>query len=74
MLAYYLMWHMKTSLSALFADDGMGGERKYTFDYVMESLKSIREDTVEFCGAGTKIVTESNGEQKRILDLMNAVS
>jgi hypothetical protein len=42
------MWHMKQRLQPLFEEDGVGTQRKYTFDYVIENLKSIRKETVEF--------------------------
>ena len=48
MLAYYVMWHMKQLLQPLFEIDGKGAGRKYTFDYIMETLKCIRKNTVEF--------------------------
>lgn len=70
MLAYYLMWHMRQRLSDLFAEDGAGKDRKYTFDYVIELLKSIREETVEFYGASTVVITKASREQQRILDLL----
>ena len=70
MLAYYLMWHMQTRVAPLFAEDGVGGDRKYAFDHVIELLKCICENTVEFYGAPTKLITEPSEEQKHILELM----
>jgi transposase len=70
MLAYYLVWHMRSRLAPLFAGDGVGGDREYTYDHVIELLKSIRENTVSFCGATTKLITEQSDKQRRILDLM----
>lgn len=70
MLAYYLMWHMQRRVAPLFAEDGVGGERKYAFDHVIELLKCICENTVEFYGATTKLITEPSEEQKHILELM----
>jgi transposase len=72
MLAYYLMWHMQTRLASLFAEDGAGCERKYTFDHVIELLRCICENTAEFYGTTTKLITESSEEQKHILELMQA--
>jgi hypothetical protein len=40
MLAYYIMWHMKQRLQPLFDEDGVGTKRKYTFDYIIEILKT----------------------------------
>jgi len=70
MLAYYVMWHMKQRLQPLADSDGVGARRKYTFDYIMESLKSIRKETVEFCNARSSIITSQTDEQKRILELL----
>jgi transposase len=70
MLAYYLMWHMQTRLAPLFAEDGAGGDRKYTFDHVIELLRCICENTSEFYGTTTKLITEPSEEQKQILELM----
>jgi transposase len=70
MLAYYLMWHMQTRLAPLFVEDGAGGDRKYTFDHVIELLRCICENTAEFYGTTTKLITEPSEEQKRILELM----
>ncbi len=70
MLAYYVMWHMNKRLQPLFDSDGEGANRKYTFDCVMEILKSIRKETVEVCGAASSIITSPTVEQKRILQLL----
>jgi transposase len=70
MLAYYVMWHMNQRLKPLFDANGVGPDRKYTFDYVMETLKSIRKETVEVCGVETSVITTPNEEQKHILQLL----
>jgi transposase len=70
MLAYYIMWHMKQRLQPLFDDDGMGTKRKYTFDYIIEILKSIRKETVEFCNTKTNVITQLTEEQNRIMQLL----
>ena len=70
MLSYYLMWHMKQRLKPLFDKDGVGSNRKYTFDYVMECLKCIREEKVDFCGAISTVITTPTVEQQEILDLL----
>ena len=70
MLAYYVMWHMNQRLKPLFESDGVSEDRKYTFDYVIEILKSIRKETVEVCSHRSSIVTTPNEEQKRILQLL----
>jgi len=70
MLAYYVMWHMKQSLKPLFDADGVGRKRKYTFDYIMEILKGIRKESVEFCKAQSVVITKPNEEQQYILNLL----
>jgi transposase len=70
MLAYYVMWHMKQRLQPLFETNKNGTYRKYTYDYIMENLKSIRKETVEFCNAKTSIITTPTEEQKRIFELL----
>ena len=70
MLAYYVMWHMKQMLKPLFDADRTGAGRKYTFDYVIETLKSIRKETVEICDAKSSVITTPSNEQKHILKLL----
>jgi transposase len=70
MLAYYVMWHMKQRLKPLFESDGKGAGRKYTFDYVMETMKCIRKESVDFCNVSSSVITEPTGEQRRILQLL----
>jgi transposase len=70
MLAYYVMWHMKQRLRPLMDSDGTGVRRKYTFDYIMEILKSMRKETVEFCNAQSSIITVPTDEQNRISQLL----
>jgi transposase len=70
MLAYYVMWHMKQMLRLLVDCDGAGARRKYSFDYIMESLKSIRKETVEFCNAQSSVITAPTEEQSSILQLL----
>jgi transposase len=71
MLAYYVMWHMRQRLKPLSALDGVGENRKYSFDYILETLKSIRYETVSFMDAQTSIVSSPNYEQSRLLNLLN---
>ena len=70
MLAYYVMWHMRQRLTPLSDIDGAGVHRKYSFDYVLESLKSIRNESVEFMGVLSIIITTPNAEQNNILNLL----
>ena len=68
MLAYYVMWHMNQRLEPFFDTDGIGPNRKYTFDYVMEILKCIRIQDVEVCGAKSSIISNPTDEQAKILN------
>lgn len=70
MLAYYLMWQMKRRLAPLLCESNSGSKRKYTFTYIMEQLKGIQVNTVEFCGTSTQVFTNPSNEQKRILELL----
>jgi len=70
MLAYYVMWHMKQRLQPLMDSDGVGAGRKNTFDYVMENLKCIRKETVEFCKTQSSVITVPTEEQSHILQLL----
>ena len=73
MLAYYVMWHIKRLLKPLFEADGEGARRKYTFDYIIETLKSIRKETVEVCGVSSSVITTPTDEQSHILQLLGVV-
>jgi len=70
MLAYYVMWNMNQRLQPLFEGDGQGKDRKYTFQYIIENLKSIRKENVDFMGAGSSIITQTSEEQNQILNLL----
>lgn len=70
MLAYYIMWHMKHRLTPLFEKDETGKNRVFTFDKIMELLKAIRMETVDFDGVETQIVSTPNEEQQMILDYL----
>jgi len=71
MLAYYVMWHINQRLKTFFDANGVGRKRKYTFDYAIETLKSIRIQDIEVCGAKTKIISTPTIEQTKILDLLD---
>ena len=70
MLAYYVMWHMIKRLQPFFDTNGVGVNRKYTFDYIIEILKTIRKETIEVCGAKSSVITTPNNEQNQILNLL----
>jgi len=67
MLAYYVMWHMNQRLKPFFETDGVGPDRKYTFDYVMEVLKRISIQDIEVCGAKSTVISKPTDEQAKIL-------
>jgi len=71
MLAYFVMWNMKQRLQPLFEADKNGVRRKNTYDYIMENLKSIRKETVEFSEAKTSVITTPTEEQNRIIELLS---
>lgn len=71
MLAYYLMWNAKQRLTPLFETDQVGQNKKYTFEHIIERLKSIRKETVEIEGIATKVITECDEEQQIILNYLN---
>jgi len=70
MLAYYLMWHMRQRLQPLCDIDGGGADRRYTFEFMMKNLESIRLELVDFMGVQTRIVSTPNEEQVKILNLL----
>ena len=72
MLAYYVMWHINQRLKPFFEEDGVGRKRKYTFDYVMETLKSIRIQDVEICGVKSEVISTPTDEQSKILKLLGS--
>jgi len=69
-LAYYIQWHMQKQLAPLFAEDGEGKDRRWTFAGVLERLKGIRQETVVFPEAEVTLKTTPDDEQQRILDLL----
>jgi transposase len=71
MLSYYLIWHMKQRLMSLFEEGGVGQSKKYTLTSMIERLKSIRQEKVNFQGIITFSITKLDDEQQKILDLLN---
>jgi len=70
MLAYYLEWHMKQRLAPLFAADGQGPQRKWTFANIIETLKAVRQERVKLQGVEFNQLTTPDAAQQRILDLL----
>jgi len=71
MLAYYLQWHANQRLTLLFESDGKGKSKRWTFQTVVERLKSIRKTENLIEGIVVKqIVSKPDKEQKKILELL----
>ena len=70
MLAYYLQWHMNQRLKPLFQSDGKNKKRKWTFEHVIERLKSVRRETASMGGSSWKIVNTPDEEQQKIFNLL----
>jgi transposase len=69
-LAYYLQWHAQQRLQPLFAKDGKGKDRQWTFSTVIERLKAIRRQRVKVGGVEFDQVGEPQEDQKEILALL----
>jgi transposase len=70
LLAYYVQWHMQQRLAPLFAADGQGKDRRWTFAHVLERLKSIRRETVVMQATEMQIDSRPDAEQQQLLDLL----
>jgi transposase len=70
MLSYYIMWHMKQRLEPLNKLDNRGKNRLYSFDYIIETLKSVNSNTVEFMDVQSTKITTPNEEQRQFLKLL----
>ncbi len=70
MLAYYVQWHMQQRLAPLFAADGQGKARAWTFLAVMQRLQQITRNRVRLGKVEFEQVTVPEADQQRILDLL----
>ena len=70
MLAYYLQWHMEQRLAPLFANDGQGEDRRWTFRGVIDCLAQITHNRVAVNGAEFDQNSTPTPEQKQILELL----
>ncbi len=70
MLAYYLQWHMEQRLAPLFAADGLGQARRWTFRGVIDCLAQITRNTVTVNGAEFYQNSTPTLEQEEILSLL----
>jgi len=71
MLAYYLIWHMKQRLMPLFDNDNEGRKRRYTMVFIIELLKNIQKQLVEFNNVQTYFTSDLTNEQHKIFDLLD---
>jgi len=71
MLAYYLQWHFMQRVAPLFANDGKGSERRWSFDIIIKRLESITkaEQLIEGIAVKTNI-SKPDIEQSEILKLL----
>ncbi len=70
MLAYYVQWNMQQRLTTLFEENKKGWERMWTFTQVIETLKSITQNTIKINGITLCRNTCPNQEQFKILKLL----
>jgi hypothetical protein len=70
MLAYYLQWHLEQRLAPLFAADGQGQERRWTFRAVIDSLAQITRNRVTVNGAEFYQNSTPTPAQEAILGLL----
>jgi len=72
MLAYYLQWHAVERLKPLFESDGQEKDRCWTFETVVQRLKSIRKIDNLIHGVVVKTnISKPDKEQERILNLLD---
>lgn len=73
MLAYYVEWHALKRLQPLFAEDGKGALKRFSFARVVERLKSIR---IQDCSLNEikvpGVITTPDAEQQKILTLLKS--
>lgn len=69
-LAYYLQWNMVQRLNPLFETNGEGKKRFWTFENIVERLKSIRQDEIKVAGTICKVITQPDDDQRKILTLL----
>jgi transposase len=71
MLAYYIQWHATECLEPLFESNSTNADSRWSFQIVIERLKSIRKENLNIKGiqVGSKITTPDE-EQQKILDLL----
>jgi len=72
MLSYYLQWHMNQKLSEVYQSDGKGKNRRWSFEQVIERLKSIRSQSVSIDNIELPdVISTPDKEQKMLLEALN---
>ncbi len=72
MLAYYIQWHAVKRLAPLFEKDGAYDNQRWTFELVIERMKSIRKTECLVNGVAIKDeISLPDSEQQKILDLLD---
>ena len=71
MLAYYLQWHVMQRVEPLFASDGKGADRRWSFEIIIKRLKSINKvENLIKAVVIKKGITKLDQEQNEILKLL----
>jgi transposase len=70
LLAYYLQWHLQQKLAPLFASDGQGKYRRWTFHHVIDTLSQITRNKVRVNGVVFYQTSELTADQARIVQLL----
>jgi transposase len=71
MLAYYIQWNATQKLKPLFESDGKGKDQRWTFEIVIQRLKSIQKIQSVILGNVVKTnISTPDEEQQQILDLL----
>jgi hypothetical protein len=67
-----VQWQAMSRLEPLFAADGKGKNRQWTWARVIERLKAIRKQTLRIGGTEIPdVISTPDADQQRILDLLN---
>ncbi len=71
MLSYYLQWHINHRLSNVYLNDNKGKHRRWSFQQVIERLKSIRSQTVNIGNVNLpNVISTADKEQKMLLEAL----
>jgi transposase len=81
-LAYYLLWHAMKRLAPILDQQAAGlksgklkpEDRRWSLDYILETLKGQRQEQVEVAGVRYQQVTKPTPDQATLLALLNPSS